>query len=315
MKYRVLISCRQLQESIDLYRDIFRDRGIEIDLPEIEQQLSRDQLLEIIHHYDGMIAGDDEITREVLEKGQSHRLKVVAKWGIGVDGIDLLAASELGIEVTNTPDMFADEVADVAMGYVVLLARRLHTIDARVRAGDWHKFRGMTLRDKVAGIIGVGSIGRAVGERARAFGMSLMGHDIAPVDSNYLATTGMVECGLEELLAESDFVILCCNLTAQNRHLINEQTLGLLQKTAYLVNVARGPLVDESALVAALRANLFAGAALDVFEREPLDKNHPLREFSQCVFGSHNSSNTTEGVLRVNDKAIENLLKGLGLSS
>ena len=309
MKHRVLITCPQLQASIGGFRKMFEERDIEIELPQVDQQLSEAQLLDVIEGYDGVIAGDDEFTARVLEKGK--RLKIVARWGVGVDAVDLDAAERLGIKVMNTPDVFADEVADLVMGYVVLLARQLHKLDQAVRNGNWLKIPGITLRGKTMGVIGVGSIGREVVRRAVAFGMPTLGHDVAPVDADFADQTGLRLVSLEQLLEESDFISLNCNLTSSNIHLLGQRQFGLMKKGVYIINAARGSLIDEAALIRSLKEGKVAGAALDVFENEPLPADSPLRQFDSCIFGTHNGSNTTEAVMRVNELAIENLLRGL----
>jgi D-3-phosphoglycerate dehydrogenase len=307
--WRVLITSRQLQQKIGRYRELLARHKVEVELPEFEQQLGEAELLEIIDRFDGVIAGDDEFTARVLEKGK--RLRVIAKWGVGIDAIDAEAARRLGIQVSNTPNAFADEVADVVMGYVILLARQLHKMNEAVRKGQWLKIQGMSLRGKTLGVIGVGSIGRAVVQRAAAAGMVVLGYDQVPPTASFVQQTGLRLTPLEKLLATVDFLSLNCNLTPANRHLLNHQVFARMKKGVYIINTARGGLIDEVALVAALREGKVAGAAIDVFEREPLPPDSPLRQFDQCIFGTHNSSNTLEAVLRVNELAIQNLLAGL----
>jgi D-3-phosphoglycerate dehydrogenase len=309
MKWRVLITCPQLQETIDGYRDLFARRGMEIELPHLVQQLSEPELLQTIEGFDGVIAGDDPFTARVLEKGK--RLKVIAKWGVGLDAIDLEAAKRLGIRVSNTPDMFGDEVADVVMGYIILVARQLHRLDQSVRSGGWLKMQGVSLRGQTLGVIGVGSIGRAVVRRAVVAGMSVMGYDVAPIPRSFVKETRLRVADFHELLQHSDFISLNCNLTAANRHMLGTSEFALIKTGVYIVNTARGALIDEDALVQSLREGKVAGAALDVFEQEPLPLESPLRQFDNCVFGTHSSAITTEAVMRVNDLAIQNLLEGL----
>lgn len=309
MKWRVLITCPQLQQTIDRYRDLFAERGVEIELPHLVQQLSESELLEIIDHFDGVIAGDDEFTARVLEKGK--RLKVLAKWGVGMDAIDLDTAKRLGIRVSNTPNVFADDVADVVMGYIILLARELHKLDQSVRSRGWVKIQGVSLRGKTLGVIGVGSIGQAVVQRALVAGMSVLGCDIAPIPTSFVEQTGLLLVDLKELLQTSDFISLNCNLTSANRRMLGPREFTLMKTGVYIINTARGALIDEAALVQALREGKVAGAALDVFEQEPLPSDSPLRQFDNCIFGTHNSSNTSEAVMRVNDITIRNLLEGL----
>ncbi|MEM7480883.1 MAG: phosphoglycerate dehydrogenase [Acidobacteriota bacterium] len=309
---RALILCLHLQRHLDRFRGLFDDHGIAVEAPEVEQQMLAAELLPIIGRFDGVIAGDDEFTAAVLESGRP-RLRVVSKWGVGVDGIDREAARRLGIAVFNTPDAFADEVADVVIGYLVLLARRLHEIDRSVRQGGWSKPQGRSLRGKRLGVIGVGSIGRAVVRRGCAVGMEVCGFDTAEIDAEFRRETGLSVLSLDELLAESDFVSLHCPLTPATHHLIDRAALARMRPGAYLINTGRGPLVDEVAMAEALRSRHLAGAALDVFEQEPLPAGSPLRDLDGVILGSHNASNTLEAVQRVNRLSIDNLLRGLGI--
>ena len=271
--------------------------------------MSEAELLEIIEGFDGVIAGDDPFTARVLEKGK--RLKTVARWGVGVDAVDLAAAQRLGIVVSNTPDVFSDEVADIVLGYIIMLARQLHQLDQSVRMVKWAKIQGVTLRGKTLGVVGMGSIGREVVRRAVAFGMVPVGHDIAEISPSFVAETGLRTVGLEELLRNSDFISLNCNLTPENRHLLSYQQFDIMKPGVHIINAARGPLIDEAALSQGLLQGKVAGAALDVFEEEPLPLDSPLRQFDNCIFGTHNGSNTREAVLRVNVLAINNLFEAL----
>jgi D-3-phosphoglycerate dehydrogenase len=313
MTYEVLVTCPHLQKTIDLYRDDLAAKGVTVEVPNLVQQLSEAELLAIIERFDGVIAGDDPFTDKVLAKGK--KLKILAKWGIGTDAIDKEAAKKLNIPVVNTPNVFADEVSDVALSYILLLARQLHLLDRSVREGGWRQIPGITLRGKTLGIVGVGSIGRGLVQRGQAVGMSVLGYDVMPIDGAYLQQTGLVQVEFDRLLAQSDFIALCCNLTAENYHLLSDREFALMKDGVRIVNVARGSLIDEAALIKALKSGKVAGVGLDVFEVEPLPMNSPLREFEQCIFGTHNGSHTKEAVLKVNQIAIDNLLKGLGIDT
>jgi D-3-phosphoglycerate dehydrogenase len=305
---RVLITCRQMQNCIGEFRPMLS--ALELVLPEIVQQPTEEDLIRVIGDFDGMIAGDDPLSARVLSHATSMR--IISKWGVGVDGIDLDAAADLGITVVNTPGVFGGEVADVALGYVIMLARQLHQIDASVKAGGWFKYEGRSLSQRVLGVAGFGSIGRSVGVRGQGFGMRIIAHDVAPAAGVAAKEMGVTMVARDELFARSDFLVLCSPLTAETRHMVSARTLALMRPGSFVVNVGRGALVDEHALVEALGTGQVAAAALDVFEEEPLPAGSPLREFERCVFGSHNASNTREGVLRTSAKAVENLLQGLG---
>jgi len=311
MSRHVLISCLHLQRHIKQYLEVFENHQITIETPVIHQQLREKELLEIIGRFDGMIAGDDELTAAVLKK--ARKMKVISKWGIGVDGIDLDEAARQGILVKNTPAAFSNEVADVAIGYLILLSRRLHTIDRRVRTGEWNTTQvpGISLAGKTLGVIGVGNIGREVCRRAAAMRMNVIGYDLYPPPQEFLVETKTRMVSFDELISSSDFVSLSCNLTPENHHLLNHETFLRMKHGVFIINTSRGGLIDEKALADALQKGIIVGAALDVFEQEPLPENSQLRTFDSCIFGCHNSSNTDEAVTRVNEMAINNLIEGL----
>ena len=305
---RVLITCVQLQRTIDEHLDALT--GLELITPTIEgQQLSEAEMLDLVPGVDGIIAGDDEITPAVLAR--ADRLRVVSKWGVGVDNINVGAAVARGIRVANTPGVFGDEVADVVIGYLVLLARKLHAIDRAVRAGGWPKPEGTSLAGRTIGIIGLGDIGYEVARRSLAMRMRVLGTDIRGEAAGRAAEAGVEVVDPPLLIREADVVSLNCPLTESTRHLIDETALMAMKPGAWLINTSRGGLVDEPALVDALQRGQIGAAALDVFEEEPLPATSPLRSLDNVLLGSHNSSNTAEAVRRTSDRAIRNLLAGL----
>jgi D-3-phosphoglycerate dehydrogenase / 2-oxoglutarate reductase len=307
--FRVLITCPQLQRTIDDHRATFAAAGVEISVPPVVQQLTEAELIELLPEMDGIIVGDDPLTAGVLE--QAPRLRIISKWGVGIDNIDLRAASERGIAVTNTPGMFGDEVADVVIGYLILLARHLDRIAAGVRAGGWPKVEGVSLSGRTLGIIGLGAIGRAVAVRGKALGMVVLGSEVLEVNAAAAERLGVIIVDREALIRRADVISLNCPLTAENRHMLDASALETAKRGAWIINTARGPLIDETALAAALHSGQIGAAALDVFEVEPLPLDSPLREFDNIVLGSHNASNTAEAVARTSARAIENLLRGL----
>jgi D-3-phosphoglycerate dehydrogenase len=295
------------------YATAFAEHGLQADLPPVVQQLSEGELLKIIDQYEGVIAGDDEFTERVIDK--ATHLRAISKWGVGIDNIDLVAAGRRGIRVTNTPGTFADEVADVAVGYLVLLARQLHRIDAGVRSGEWPKIEGISLAGKALTIVGLGSIGTALARRAHAMGMVVTGFEIADAQRDAARALGVEIRDLDAALRSADFVSLNCPLTPENRHMLSAPQFDEMRRGVFLVNTARGPLIDEGALVRALETGQVAGAALDVFEDEPLPSTSPLRQFDNVILGAHNSSNTAEAARRVSDLAVQNLLDSLARES
>jgi D-3-phosphoglycerate dehydrogenase len=301
----ILISCVQLQRSLAEHRARLDERGARLLTPPVVQQLTEADVPEI----DGVVAGDDELSRTVLE--HAPRLRIISKWGIGIDAIDLDAARELGIRVTNTPGVFGDEVADVALGYLLMLARQLHVIDRGVRSGGWPKPVGTSLAGRTLGVVGLGDIGLAVGRRGLAVGMRVIGVETDPDRAAAAAAAGIGVGDLDTTLREADVVSLNCPLTPATWHILNAERIGSMRPGAWIVNTARGPLIDEAALVAALESGHIAAAALDVFEVEPLPADSRLRTMDQVILGSHNGSNTAEAVHRTSVRAIDNLIRGL----
>ncbi|MXN67192.1 hypothetical protein GR183_19965 [Stappia sp. GBMRC 2046] len=312
---KVLVTCGHLIRHFARFASVFEAHGVSVTIPEIKgQQLAAEEMLVAIRGHSVVIAGDDFIDRATLEAGKADGLKAVVKWGIGTDSIDKAAAKELGIPVYNTPGVFSDEVADLAMGYVIALARDFLRIHESVKAGGWLKVEGTTLSGKTAGVIGLGGIGRAVCRRLNACGMRVIGSDPAKIGDDDMQDACATQVSLPELLERSHFIVVTCALTESSHHLLNADAFGAMKEGVRLVNVARGPIIDEAALVPALRSGRVSSAALDVFEDEPLSPGNPLREFENVIFGSHNGSNTADAVHKVNSLTVNLALDILGLS-
>ncbi|MDI6770745.1 MAG: phosphoglycerate dehydrogenase [Anaerolineales bacterium] len=308
----ILLSAPYMLPLLDRFRPVFEKYGIDLLLPEVDERLEEAELLKYAGQFDGAICGDDGYTARVLE-ACAPRLKVISKWGTGIDSIDSQAAARLGVKVCRTPNAFTLPVADSVLGYILAFARRQPWMDRAVKTGEWDKLPGRSLSECTLGVVGVGAIGKAVVRRARAFGMKILGTDIVDIDHVFLAETGLEMTTLESLLSNSDFISLNCDLNPTSYHLINERTLGLMKPAAILINTARGAVVDEPALVAALQKGTIAGAALDVFEAEPLPAESPLRQMDNVMLAPHNANSSPAAWERVHWNTIHNLLEGLGL--
>jgi D-3-phosphoglycerate dehydrogenase len=308
----VLISAPYLIPVLDQFRPLLESAGVELRVAAVQERLTEDELRSYAGAVDGVICGDDPFTAEIL-RAAAPRLKVISKWGTGIDSINRPEAERLGIRVFNTPGAFTEAVADSVLGYVLAFARRIPWTDRDLKHGGWGKPPGRSLSECSLGVVGVGAIGKAVLRRARAFGMSLLGNDIVSIDSGFLAETGTAMVPLPELLARSDFVSLNCDLNPTSLGLIDAAALERMRPSAVLINTARGPVVDEEALIAALRRGRLAGAALDVFREEPLPQDSPLRSMENVLLSPHNANSSPEAWARVHRNTIENLLRGLGL--
>jgi D-3-phosphoglycerate dehydrogenase len=314
-KTTVLFTAPYMLPFLARFRPVFEHYGIEILIPGVvEERVEASELLKYAGKIDGTICGDDRYTQKVLE-ACAPRLKVISKWGTGIDSIDQETCSRLGIKVGRTINAFTNPVADSVLGYMLAFARRQPWMDRTMKTGVWDKIPGKTLAECTLGIVGVGRIGQAVLRRASAFGMKLLGNDIIEVDPHFVSEYRVELVDLSELLARSDFVSFNVDLNPTSFHLMNERTFGLMRPNAVLINTSRGPVVDEKALADALETGKIAGAALDVFEIEPLPNSSPLLHMDNVLLAPHNSNSSPAAWERVHWNTIRNLLDGLGLDS
>jgi len=308
----ILLSAPYMIPYMDRFGPVFTHYGIEAIIPIVHERMEEDELLPYAGRVDGAVCGDDRYSARVLACF-APRMKVISKWGTGIDSIDRLAAAGLGIQVRNTPNAFTLPVADTVLGYMLAFARRQPWMDRQIKAGIWDKIPGRSLSECTLGVIGLGNIGKAVIRRARAFGMRILGNDIIPIAPDFILENGVELTPLEDLMRRADFISVNCDLNPTSYHIINAQSLSWCQPQAVVINSARGPLVDESALIAALQAGAIAGAALDVFEKEPLPADSPLREMDNVMLAPHNANSSPSAWERVHWNTIRNSLEGLGL--
>jgi D-3-phosphoglycerate dehydrogenase / 2-oxoglutarate reductase len=312
MKYNVLLTAPYMIPVIDRFKPVFDQYGLELTVPDVRERMEEADLLRYAGQFDGAICGDDRYTARVIEACMP-RLKVISKWGTGIDSIDAEACSRCDVKLHRTLNAFTLPVSDTVLGYVLAFARRQPWMDRDMKSGKWEKSPGRALSECTLGVIGVGNIGKAVTRRARAFGMKVYGTDIIDIDHVFIAETGIEMTDLASLLSRSDFISINCDLNLTSHHLINSETLALVRSSAVLINTARGPIVDEAALIEALQAKRLAGAALDVFEHEPLPLESPLMKMDNVMLAPHNSNSSPAAWERVHWNTIRNLLEGLGL--
>lgn len=311
-EYQILLSAPYMIPVFDRFKSLFEKAGMEVIVAQVVERLSEEDLLSYAGDIDGVICGDDQFTAQVLEAA-SPRLKIISKWGTGIDSIDLEVADRLDIKICNTPAAFTDPVADTVMGYILAFARRGPWLDREMKAARWEKLPGRTLNECTLGVVGVGNIGKAVLHRARVFGMYLMGNDIVEIDQEFIARIGVEMTSLHELLSRADFVSLNCDLNPTSYHLINRETLDFMQSGAVLINTSRGQVVDEAALIETLQTGRLAGAALDVFEDEPLPPDSPLLGMDNVMLAPHNANSSPRAWEHVHWNTVRNLFMGLGI--
>lgn len=264
-----------------------------------------DELMAAMDSVDVLISGTEPVTGRVLDAAPD--LMLIAKHGVGFENIDLDAAKVHGVPVVIAGGAIADSVADMAMALLLACTRQVPQGDRAVREGKWPRMVGVELRGKTLSVIGLGQIGREVAKRAHAFGMNLVAYDVFKHEQ-FAQEYGVRYLPLHEALAVGDFVTLHAPVTSESRHMINAMTLMLMKPTAYLINTARGELIDEVALATALREKRLAGAACDVFEREP-PSNSPLLRLDNFIAAPHSAGQTGDGLRKLGEVTVDNIIR------
>ena len=311
MSWKVLITARTLNEVGGTATKLLRDAGCELVIPLKFGPHPAETLQPLLNGNDAVLASMDKFTAEVLASPAAASLKLISRWGVGYDAIDVPAATRHGIVVAYTPGLLNETVADFSFALLLAVARRVHIGHLTMSGGLWQSAWGTDVFGKTLGILGCGRIGQAVARRAAGFNMRLIGYDVAP--SPEAEKLGIQFVSLDELLAQSDFLSLHAALTPENRGLIGEAQLRRMKPTAYLINAARGALIDEAALVKALNEKWISGAALDAFVVEPLPLDHPLRKAPNLLLTPHLASFARETGERVSlsaAQAIVDLMQG-----
>jgi D-3-phosphoglycerate dehydrogenase len=269
-------------------------------------QSNEDQLIDLLQDQDATVAGGEPYTRRVLE--ECPRLKHIARWGVGFDKVDLEAAADLGVLVTTTQGANDWGVADHAFSMIAALGHGLLQNDHEVRAKRWGRPVVRDLWGATIGIVGLGRIGRGVALRANGFSMKILAHEPFP-DQQFVAEHGIELVSLDELLSRADYVTLHVPGSIENKHLISTRELSLMKPTAFIVNTARGTLIDEAALLKALRDESIAGAGLDVREVEP-NRDGTFDEFRNVILTSHIAGVTNGTVVAMSNMAVRSILEG-----
>jgi D-3-phosphoglycerate dehydrogenase len=306
-RWRVLIGSRSFGQAFPEHLTQLEAAGCEVVPNGVGRAYRAAELLEVLPEMDAIVTGTDELTAEVIHA--APHLKTIAKHGVGLETIDLAAAQARGIAVSYTPGFIHDSVADLTLALLLALARKIVPAHLTTKAGSWKALFGVELRDKTLGIVGLGRIGKAVCERAKGFGMRVIAYDPYP-DETFAATQGVTFVSLTELLESSDVVSLHAPVKATEGPVIGPAQLDKMKPTAFLINTARGQLVDEAALAAALREGRLAGAGIDAFIKEP-PVGSPLLELDNVVLTPHLGGRTLDGQRRMGELVIENCLRAL----
>lgn len=306
---KILVTPRSFGKNNPELFDILRDAGLEIIRNDSGGILSEAAVKEKLAPCDGVILGVDPMNAAVL--AAAPKLRAIAKYGVGLDNIDLEACKARGIAVSRTVGANSNAVADYALTLMLAVARKAALIDRRCRDKDWSKSTGIDLYGKTLGIVGLGAIGKCVARRVRGFDMKILAHDVV-WDEAYARENGIERADVDRICREADFISLHTVLTEETRNLINAERLSVMKKNAVLINTARGGLIDEAALLAALQEGRIYGAGLDVFEQEP-PSDPAWYTLDKLVMGSHCSSSTAGATEQMGHMAVANLLRDLGL--
>ena len=306
---RILITTTSFQDTPGQHHELIARAGFEVE--RARGPLPEPEMLKLVGSFDGIVCGDDAFTRPVLQKCLP-RLKVLSKYGIGVDKIDLAAATDLGIPVTYCPGVNHVTVAEHTFGLLLALTRLIPQQDAIVKMGEWKRSTGRELAGKTFGILGLGRLGKEVAKRAVAFEMKVCAFDLY-WDEAFAKQHGIErKAAAEDVLRASEVVSLHMNLTGENREFVNAARIALMKKGAYLLNCARGALIHEADVAAALMSGQLGGYGADVVEPEPIAKTNPLLGAPNVVLTPHVASRTFESVERQATMAAENLIRVLG---
>ena len=297
----IAVTPRGFRQSPGRHRELLAQAGYAVRYPTVERPLTAPELRELIVGCEGVIIGVDDAPAEVLVGSD---LRVIVRFGIGMDNVDLEAARAQGIKVSRTLGATTTSVAELAIGLMLAAARGTSQMDRTVRAGSWTRLTGLELAGRTLGLVGIGRIGLEVAHRARAFGMTVIAHD--PV-----ATPGDIPLiAFDELLATSDVISIHAPLNEQTRHMFDTAALSAMKPSSILINTARGGIIDEDALAVALVDGPLWAAALDCFEHEPLQSS-ALLELSNVILTPHCGASTEEAVERAGVIAVEEILRAL----
>jgi len=289
-------------------KDKLLDFADEIVYNPHSRPLTEEELIPLLDGCDGYLAGLDFITGKVLES--TKKLRVISRYGIGCDRVDLDAAKKHGIYVTNTPGANADAVADLTLGFMLSLARAIPMLDRATKQGEWKRRTGIELGGKTLGLLGFGMIGKQTARRAVAFGMEVIAYD-PYFDEDYAKKLGVVSGTAEQVIVESDFISLHLPLMETTKNIINKDSIEQMRPGAFVINTARGGLIDEVALYNALESGHLGGAALDAYESEPPDATLPLYQLQNVVTTPHTGAHTKEASLNMATMAVDNLIEVL----
>jgi D-3-phosphoglycerate dehydrogenase len=309
---KILLTSTSFQDSPGSHQTLLDAQGFE--LVKLRGPLKEAVMLDVIEGFDGIVCGDDEITRAVIEKGAKSRLRIISKYGIGLDKIDVTAAKEARIPVTNCPGVNNVTVAEHVFALLLSYSKNIIAEHNYIQAQNWKRLIGTELFDKTIGIVGLGNIGKEVAKRAIAFGLKVIVYDKF-IDQTFAASHPIqVAARIDELLRASDIITLHVSLNPGTRDLVNPENIGLCKPGVIVINTARAGLISNELIMQAIESKKFGAYLTDVLEEEPMVKDHPFLKYENIIITPHIGSRTYESVVRQGTMAVENLLQYINQS-
>ena len=310
---KILITSTSFQDTPGKHKELIENSGFEIDT--LRGPLTKDVLLPIIHEYDGVICGDDEYTSEVIDQGKKGRLKVLSKYGIGLDKIDLVHAKKIDVQVFNTPGVNSEAVAEHVFALLLSFEKNIIEENNIVQNNKWVRLIGRELFNKKILIIGLGAVGKEVAKRAKAFGMTVYGYDIIEDETFTKNYKVIFTNNFKEILPKIDYISLNAPLNNKTRNIINKDVLDLCKEDTVIINTARAELINSDSLMEFLKKGKIRGYLTDVLQKEPIIDNHPFLNFNNVIITPHIGSRNYETVERQGLKAAENIINFLNNKS
>lgn len=304
---KILITPRSFGKNNRKPFEMLEEQGYKLIINQYGRILTEEEMKKEIEDVDAVIIGVDPLSKNVLSNAK--KLKVISKYGVGVDNIDIGYAKSKGIIVERAVGANSNAVADYAFALMINAARKVSFIDRECRKLNWKKIKTIEMWGKTLGLIGLGSIGKGVAKRASGFNMNVIAYDVFK-DEEYAKNNNIEYVSLEKVIKEADFISLHLPLNDNTKNLISDSEFDMMKETAVIVNTARGGIIDESALVRALKSNKIWGAGIDVFEKEPPEEKEII-ELDNIVIGSHCAASTLEAIDNMSLMSTENLIKNL----
>ena len=311
MSKRILLTSTSFQDTPGNHQVLLEKQGFLVD--RLRGPVKESELLKVIQDYDGIICGDDDITRNVIEKGVAGKLRIISKYGIGLDKIDLQAAKDLKIPVTNCPGINQVTVAEHVFALLLTYVKNIIPENTHMRNQQWVRLIGNELFGKTIGIIGLGNVGKEVAIRSAAFGMKILAFDKFR-DMDFASKHNISYCETaNDILQNSDIISLNISLNSSSSDMINIDNMHILKKGVIIVNTARAGLIEQEAIIKGIDANIIKAYLTDVLNEEPMVKNHPFLKYDNIIITPHIGSRTYENVVNQGTMAVENLLKHINL--